>query len=220
MSVDSRRRRVVLWPRISRDFLSSFTSGKWWTKSNGLRLIKMVVYYTSCYIQRLDATDSLCCEPRLFTLPRFYSPRCCLFISDNISGTGCASHFENLTNYKIVKEPLLVLKQTIPQQKALDLSFNLAPWKWAWHYHEAATPSRREKHRCAWGKKSYFRAGGSSSLMIMPRPHSGCQIKAEIKGFLLRHYLFQCKHWFLPNFELKDFSDLPFTQCRRAKWFL
>ena len=45
-----------------------------------------------------------------------------------------------------MKEPLLVAKQTIPQQKALDLSFNLAPWKWAWHYQEAATPSRREKH--------------------------------------------------------------------------
>ena len=28
-----------------------------------------------------------------------------------------------------------------------------------------------------------FRAGGRGSLMIMPRPFSGCQIKAEIKGF-------------------------------------
>ena len=35
-----------------------------------------------------------------------------------------------------MKEPLLVQKQTIPQQKALDLSFNLAP----------VTPSRHEKH--------------------------------------------------------------------------
>ena len=41
--------------------------------------------------------------------------------------TGCASHFENLTNFKIVKESWLVLKQTIHQKKALDLSFNLAP---------------------------------------------------------------------------------------------
>ena len=38
--------------------------------------------------------------------------------------------------------------------------------------------SRREKHRSAWGKKSYFRAGGLSSLMMKPRPLSGCQIKA------------------------------------------
>ena len=60
--------------------------------------------------------------------------------------TGCGSHFENPTNFKILTEPLLVQKQTIPQQKALDLSFNLAPWKWAWHYQEAVTPSRREKH--------------------------------------------------------------------------
>ena len=44
--------------------------------------------------------------------------------------------------------------------------------------------------------------GGCGSLMIMPRPLSGCQIKAEIKGFLLRYCLFQCEHWFLPNFEL------------------
>ena len=45
-----------------------------------------------------------------------------------------------------LKEPLLVQKQTIPQQKALDLSFNLTPYKWAWYYQEGATPSRREKH--------------------------------------------------------------------------
>ena len=37
--------------------------------------------------------------------------------------TGCASHFGNLTNFNILKEPLLVKKQTIHQQKALDLSF-------------------------------------------------------------------------------------------------
>jgi hypothetical protein len=48
--------------------------------------------------------------------------------------------------FKIWKEPMLVLKQTIHQQKALDLSFNLTPQKWAWHYQGAATPSRREEH--------------------------------------------------------------------------
>ena len=52
----------------------------------------------------------------------------------------------SLAFFNIVKEPLLVQKQTTPQQKALDLSFNLTPWKWAWHYQEGATPSRREKH--------------------------------------------------------------------------
>ena len=41
--------------------------------------------------------------------------------------TGCASHFGNPTNFIILKEPMLALKQTIHQRKALDLSFNLAP---------------------------------------------------------------------------------------------
>ena len=125
--------------------------------------------------------------------------------------------FENFPPafFNILKEPLVVQKQTISQQKALDLSFNLTPWKWAWHCQEGATPARREKHRCAWGKKRFLRAGGRGSLMIMPRPLSGCQIKAEIKGFLLRYRLFQFKHCFLPNFELKDFPDLPFTPCSK-----
>ena len=45
-----------------------------------------------------------------------------------------------------LKEWLLVQKQTIHQQKSLDFSFHLPPWKWAWHYQEAARPSRRKKH--------------------------------------------------------------------------
>ena len=49
-------------------------------------------------------------------------------------------------DFKIWIEPMLAPKQTIPQQKALDLSFNLTPQKWAWHYQEGATPPRREKH--------------------------------------------------------------------------
>ena len=56
--------------------------------------------------------------------------------------------FENFPPafFNILKELLLIQKQTIHQQKALDLSFNLKPQKWAWHYQEGATPSRREKH--------------------------------------------------------------------------
>ena len=80
--------------------------------------------------------------------------------------------------FNILKEPLVVKKQTIPQQKALDLSFDLAPQKWAWHYQEGTTNSRREKHRCAWGKKSYFRAGEHGAFPMMPRPLLGCQIEA------------------------------------------
>jgi hypothetical protein len=44
-----------------------------------------------------------------------------------------------------MKEPLLVHKQTIHQQKALDLSFLETESLRAWHYQEDATPARREK---------------------------------------------------------------------------
>ena len=40
-----------------------------------------------------------------------------------------------------------------------------------------------------------------------------CQIKAEIKGFLLMYRVLKYKHWFPPNFELKHFPDSPFTPC-------
>ena len=58
-----------------------------------------------------------------------------------------------------------------------------------------------------------FAARRRGALLIMPRPLSGCQIKAETKGFLLVYRLFQCKHWFYPNFEVKDFPELTFTPC-------
>ena len=41
--------------------------------------------------------------------------------------TGCKSRIRKMVEVKTWKEPMLVLKQTIPQQKALDFSFNLAP---------------------------------------------------------------------------------------------
>ena len=79
-------------------------------------------------------------------------------------------------------------------------------------------PPRREKHRSAWGKKSCSTVRGRGSLMIMPRPFSGCQIKAEIKGYLLGSHLFHYRHWFFPNFELKDFPDLTSTPCTYLVW--
>ena len=115
--------------------------------------------------------------------------------------TGCASHFGNLTNFKILKEPLLVQKQAIPQQKALDLSFNLTPWKWAWHYHEAAKPSRPQKPFFTPGPLILFAARGRDALLILPCPLSGCKIKAEIKGFLLRYCLFLYYQWFFHYIE-------------------
>ena len=58
---------------------------------------------------------------------------CTLFCAEiqnkknTLYSTGCASHFGNPTNFTILKEPLLVHKQRLHQQKALDLSFNLTP---------------------------------------------------------------------------------------------
>ena len=61
--------------------------------------------------------------------------------STTIYITGCNSDIWKKVQANILKNPLVLLKQTMPQQKALDLSFNLAPWKWVWHYQEAVTPS-------------------------------------------------------------------------------
>ena len=41
--------------------------------------------------------------------------------------TGWISEIWKKVQAKILKEPLVLVKQTIPVQKALDLSFNLAP---------------------------------------------------------------------------------------------
>ena len=37
--------------------------------------------------------------------------------------TGCVSQNENHVNFKIMKEPMLVQRQTIPHMKALELSY-------------------------------------------------------------------------------------------------
>ena len=119
----------------------------------------------------------------------------------NFSYTGCKSRIRKMVEVKIWKEPMLVLKQTIPQQKALDFSFNLAPWKWAWHYHEAVTPSRRRTTFFTLRGTMLFAARGRSALLIKPRPFLGSQIKAEIKGFLLMYCLFLYYLWFFQNIE-------------------
>ena len=46
-----------------------------------------------------------------------------------------------------------------------------------------------------------FAARGRGSLLIMPRPLLGCQIKAEIQGFLLMYRLFLYQQWFFQNIE-------------------
>ena len=56
--------------------------------------------------------------------------------NEEMDSTGWGSHFRTPVSFNILKKPLLVLQQTIPQQKVLDLSLKLA-----WHYHEASKPS-------------------------------------------------------------------------------
>ena len=46
-----------------------------------------------------------------------------------------------------------------------------------------------------------FAAGGRGPLLMMPHPLSGCQIKAEIQGFLLMYCLFLYQQWFFQNVE-------------------
>ena len=102
----------------------------------------------------------------------------------------CASHFGNLTSFNILKESLLVQKQTLHQQKALDFSFKMAPWKWAWHYQEGVTMTCRKRTFFTSRAPMLFAARRRGALLMMPRPFSRCQIKAEIKGFLLMYRLF------------------------------
>ena len=106
--------------------------------------------------------------------------------------TGCVRQNENPTNFKIVKELLLVQNHRIHQQKALDFSFNLKPWKWAWHDQEGVTPSRPPKPFFTSRAPTLFAARGRGALLIMPRPLSGSQMKAEIQGFLLMYCMILC----------------------------
>ena len=46
-----------------------------------------------------------------------------------------------------------------------------------------------------------FAASGRGALLMLPRPLSRCQIKAEIKGFLLMYRLFLYYLWFFQNIE-------------------
>ena len=65
----------------------------------------------------------------------------------------------------------------ISQQKALDLSFNLAPWEWLWHYHEAAMsscPKRSQKPSAP----TYARRRGA--LLTMPGPFKGAKSGRDI----------------------------------------
>ena len=65
-----------------------------------------------------------------------------------------------------------------------------------------------------------FAAGGRGGLLVKPRPLSGSQIKAEIKGFLLMYCLFLCYLWFFQNIEKgwrKIFEKRLFPQFLKMK---
>ena len=70
---------------------------------------------------------------------------------------------------------------------------------------------------CSWllQKAQVRRAGGRTSLMIMPRLLSGCQIKAKIQDFLLMYRLFQYQQRFCQNLDLKVCMVSAFTLCIR-----
>ena len=50
-----------------------------------------------------------------------------LYVKSVYFYTGCNCGKWKKVQANILKEPLVLIKQTRPQQKALDLSFNLAP---------------------------------------------------------------------------------------------
>jgi hypothetical protein len=70
-----------------------------------------------------------------------------------------------------------------------------------WHYHEAVTPSCPKITFFTPRPPMLFAASKRGALLIMPRPLLGCQIKAVIKGFLLRYRLFLYYQWFFQNIE-------------------
>ena len=63
----------------------------------------------------------------------------------HIINTGCDGHFWNPVVFNILKEPLHIQKQTLHQQKALNLRFKMAPWKWVWHYQRGMMMTCRKR---------------------------------------------------------------------------
>ena len=68
-------------------------------------------------------------------------------------------------------------------------------------------PHRRQELKNTPRGPILFAASGRDALLMMPRPFLGCQIKAEIKGFLLMYRLFLYQQWFFQNIE-KDWRKI------------
>ena len=68
--------------------------------------------------------------PKVFLKSRFHCIRLKSMLSvldEQEVSTGCNSDKWKKVQANILKEPSVLMQQTIPQQKALDLSFNLKP---------------------------------------------------------------------------------------------
>jgi hypothetical protein len=72
--------------------------------------------------------------------------------------------------FNILKEPLQVQKQTIHQQKALDLSYLELEEKKVWHYHGAATPSCPKRTIFTPHAPMLFVVRGRGAVLIFQRP--------------------------------------------------
>ena len=56
--------------------------------------------------------------------------------------------------------------------------------------------------------------------MMMPRPLSGCQIKAEIQGFLLMYRLFQYQQWFFQDIERRWIPEMTSAPCKQIVFII
>ena len=56
--------------------------------------------------------------------------------------------------------------------------------------------------------------------MMMPRPLSGCQMKAEIQCFLLMYGLFQYQQWFFQDIERPWIPEMTSAPCTKSKSLL
>ena len=94
-----------------------------------------------------------------------------------LTSTGCKRWIQKIFEFKIWKKPILVLKQTIPQQKTLIFSFKMTAWVFD------VLPSTYDPSRKFFKQYNHF------------------------QSFLLKYRVFQYKHLYFPNFELKYLLD-------------
>jgi hypothetical protein len=113
-----------------------------------------------------------------------------------------------------MKESLLLQKQTIPQKKALDLSFLQMEFLRAWHDQEGATPPCRDKHRSAWGKKVILGQEGVVAPWYCHTHFEGVILKLNIRAFFLDIVCFSASYTSTIDINLNLFPDIAFTPCR------